>query len=73
MNSKMIVAVILIVVGVMALAYQGITYTTRERVVDMGPIHADVDRQHTIPIAPIAGVAALAGGVVLILMSRKGV
>lgn len=71
MNPRIIIAIALIVLGVLGLGYQGITYTTRERVVDVGPIHADVDKQHTIPIAPIVSVVALAGGVTLLLLSRK--
>ena len=71
MGSKMIIAIVLIAVGVLALAYQGFSYTTRERVADIGPIKVDKDTTHTVPIAPIAGGIALAGGVVLLLMSRK--
>ncbi len=71
MSPRVMVAVLLIVVGVLGLAYQGFTYTTRERVVDAGPLKVDVDKKHTVPIAPIVGGVALAGGFVLLVMSRK--
>ncbi len=71
MNSRMIIAIILIIVGVIGLAYQGFTYTTRERVVDAGPITIDVDKKHTVPIAPIVGGAALIGGIALMLVGRR--
>jgi hypothetical protein len=75
MKPTGIVGIILIVVGVIALAYQGITYTTRERerVVDLGPLKVDatVQRERTIPLPPILGVAALAGGVVLVIASSR--
>ena len=72
MKSTSTVAMILIVLGVVALLYQGITYTKRETVLDLGPIHATAERQKTIPLSPIIGIAAVAGGVVLLLTgSRK--
>ena len=71
MNARNLLGIVLIVLGVVALAYQGITYTTRERVVDAGPIHVDADRRHTIPIAPIAGGAARRGGLALLVLGRS--
>jgi hypothetical protein len=71
MNPRMIVAIVLIVVGVLGLAYQGITYTSRDRVVDAGPLKVDVDRKHTVPIAPIVGAAALVGGIAMLVMGGK--
>ena len=62
-----IVGVLLIVVGLTALVYQGITYTTRETVIDIGPVHATADRQKTLPLPPVLGIAAVAGGVVLLI------
>ena len=61
----------LIVLGMLALAYQGITYTTREKVIDVGPLTATVDRQKSIPLPPIAGVLAIAGGVVLVIVGGR--
>ena len=62
-----LVGVALIVLGVLALAYQGITYTTREKVIDLGPLKASVDKEKSIPLPPIVGVVALTGGVVLVI------
>ena len=65
--------IVLIVLGVLALAYQGFTYTTRETVIDIGPIKATADRERTFPLPPIIGIAAIAGGVALMFVgSRKG-
>jgi hypothetical protein len=65
--------IILIVIGIAALAYQGITYTTREKVVDIGPIHMTADKTNTIPLPPILGGLALVGGIVLLVVgNRKG-
>jgi uncharacterized membrane protein len=69
----MLIGIILIVVGIVAFAYQGITYTTREKVVDLGPIQVTADKTKTLPLPPIVGGIALVGGIVLLVMgSRKG-
>ena len=47
--------------------YQGITYTTRETVIDIGPLHATADRQKTLPLPPVLGIATVAGGVLLVI------
>jgi hypothetical protein len=67
MELKKIVGVVLIVLGLAALVYQGITYTSRETVIDIGPVHATADRQRTLPLPPVLGIAAVAGGVVLLV------
>jgi len=59
--------VVLIVLGAAALLYQGIAYTSRETVVDIGPIHATADRERTLPLPPLIGIAAVAGGIVLLV------
>ena len=71
MKPKIMIAIILIVLGVVAFAYQGITYTTREKVVDLGPIHLTAEKTRTIPLPPIVGALALVGGIVLLVMGRK--
>jgi len=71
MRPLAIVGVILIVLGVVALAYQGITYTTREKVIDLGPLKASVEKQKTIPLPPILGGVALAAGVILLVVGNK--
>jgi hypothetical protein len=58
---------VLLVLGLAALAYQGISYTSRETVIDLGPIHATAERQRTLPLPPIFGIAAVAAGVVLLM------
>lgn len=62
---------ILIALGLFGLAWGGFTYTTREKVVDMGPIHATRDKTHTVPLPPIAGAVALIGGILLLVIRRK--
>jgi hypothetical protein len=73
MNARVLVAVVLILLGILGLAYGGFSYTTRDRVVDAGPIKIDADVKHRVPIAPIVGGIALAGGIVLLVTGRKGV
>jgi hypothetical protein len=65
--------IVLIVLGTLALAYQGFSYTTRETVIDIGPIKATAERERTFPLPPIIGIVAIAGGVALMFGgSRKG-
>ena len=71
MKPIMIIGLILIVLGIGALAYQGITYTTREKIFDIGSIQASADVQKTIPLSPILGGLSLVGGIVLVVMGRK--
>lgn len=63
--------IVLIVLGLFGLAWGGFTYTTRETVVDIGPIHATREKTHNIPLPPIAGAVALIGGVVLLAAGSK--
>ena len=71
MKLMTLVGVALIVLGVIALVYQGITYTTREKVIDVGPLKATVDKERSIPLPPLAGVLAIAGGVVLVIVGGR--
>jgi hypothetical protein len=66
--------VLLVALGLVALIYQGFTYTQRETVVDIGPLHATADREHTVPLPPIIGIIAVAAGAGLLAFggSRKG-
>lgn len=66
-----VLGLVLIVLGLGALAYQGITYTSRETVVDIGPIHATAERQRTFPLPPVLGIVAVAGGVVLLVAGLR--
>lgn len=73
MKPKHVIAIILIALGIVAFVYQGITYTTREKVVDLGPIQMTAEKTKTIPLPPIVGAIALIGGIVLLVVgSRKG-
>jgi hypothetical protein len=53
-----------------AFAYQGITYTTREKVIDVGPLQATVDNKETIPLSPLVGGLALVGGIALLIVGK---
>ena len=71
MSGKRVLGIVLLAVGVLALAYQGFTYTTRKKVIDLGPIQATKEEQHTVPLPPIIGVIAIIGGIV-VLATDKG-
>lgn len=71
MKTYTLIGIILIVIGIIAFAYQGITYTTREKVVDLGPIQVTADKTKTLPLPPIVGGIALVGGIVLLVMGNK--
>ena len=67
----MLIGIALIALGLIALAYQGITYTTREKVVDLGPLKITAQKEKTIPLPPILGGLALAGGIVLVVVASR--
>jgi hypothetical protein len=71
MKRIMIIGIVLIALGVLALAYQGITYTSREKIIDIGPIQATHETRKTIPVSPILGGASLAGGIILLIIGAK--
>ncbi len=71
MKPATLIGIALIVLGVVAFVYQGITYTSRDTVIDVGPIHATADTQKTIPLSPILGGLALVGGIVLVVVGAK--
>jgi len=63
--------IILIALGLIGLVWGGLTYTTKETVVDIGPIHATRDKTHNLPLSPIVGAVAVIGGIVLLVARRK--
>jgi hypothetical protein len=71
MKGLAIVGIVLIILGIVALAYQGITYTTREKVVDLGPLKATVEKEKTIPLPPVLGGLAIAAGVFLVWVGAR--
>lgn len=73
MKPKMIVAILLIVLGIVAFTYQGFTYTTRSKGVDIGSLHMSTEKEHHIPVPPIIGAIALIGGIALLIVDKRGV
>ena len=71
MKSTAMLGIALIVLGALALAYQGFSYTRREKVLDIGPIHATADSREHVDLPPIVGGLALAAGLVLLVMGAK--
>ena len=71
MKPIALLGIVLIVLGLGVLAYQGITYTSRDTIVDIGPIHATAERQKTLPLSPVLGIVAVAGGVVLLIVGVR--
>jgi len=72
MGGKTILGIALVILGLVALAYQGLTYTTQKKVIDIGPIQATKEEHHTIHLPPILGALALVGGIVVIVSDRRG-
>ena len=70
-NPITIVGIVLIILGIVAFTYQGITYTSREKIIDIGPFQATADTQKTIPLSPLLGGLALVGGIVLVVVGAK--
>jgi uncharacterized membrane protein HdeD (DUF308 family) len=71
MKPIVLAGVLLLVLGVVALAYQGFSYTTRETVVDIGGLKVDADREKNVALPPVLGIAAVVGGVVLIAAGMR--
>lgn len=71
MKPLSIAGVVLIALGVLVLIYQGITYTTTETVLDIGPLKATAEERKTVPISPLIGVAGVVGGVVLLIAAGR--
>lgn len=63
--------IVLVVLGALALAYGGFSYTKREKIIDIGPIEATAETRESVPLPPILGGAALVGGIVLLVVSAR--
>ncbi len=71
MKPFVLLGIILLVVGALVFAYQGVTYTTREKVIDVGPLHVTAEREKTIPLPPLIGALALGSGLVLLVLGLR--
>lgn len=71
MKPAGIIGIILIVIGIVALAYGGFSYTTREKVIDAGPLQVSADKEKTVPLPPVLGALCLVGGIVLVVVGNK--
>ena len=71
MKPMSLAGIVLIALGLAALVYQGVSYSSRETVLDLGPIHATAERQKTIPLPPILGITAVAAGVALLVAGAR--
>jgi hypothetical protein len=71
MSSAKVSGLILIGLGIAALAYQGFSYTTSDKVVDFGPIHVTNEETHKLPLPPIVGAIAVAGGIALLVLTGR--
>jgi drug/metabolite transporter (DMT)-like permease len=72
MSGRIWLGIALIILGIIALAYQGFSYTVPKKEVDMGPIQVTKQEKHTVPLPPILGALALLGGLVVIVTDRRG-
>jgi uncharacterized membrane protein HdeD (DUF308 family) len=71
MKTTTILGIALILLGVVAFAYEGISYTTRENVIDLGPLQATVDKKETIPLPPLVGGLAVVSGIALLIVGVR--
>ena len=69
MSSRRVIAVVLVTLGIVVLAYSGITFKTRGEPVDIGPVHIETTQRHFI--SPVVGAIALVGGLVLLFVGNK--
>jgi hypothetical protein len=71
MKPVALLAIILIVIGVIALTYGGFNFTTKEKVAEIGPLKVEKNKTHSVPLSPVLGVLALVGGVALLVVGRR--
>jgi hypothetical protein len=71
MKTPAIIGILLIILGVVAFAYQGFTYTTTEKAIDLGPIQVTAEKEHTFPLPPVVGAIAIVGGIFLLFTSGR--
>jgi hypothetical protein len=71
MNGRTVIALVLVVIGILALIYQGFTYTTHKKVLDVGPIQATKEEHHSVPLPPVLGAIALVGGILVLVTGRR--
>ncbi len=71
MSTRTVIAIALITLGIVAFIYQGITYTTKEKVIDLGSIQVTADKTKTFPLPPIIGAIAIVGGIALLILGNK--
>jgi len=71
MKTATLAGLFLIALGIFSFAYQGITYTTQKKVLDIGSLHATEEEHHRVPLPPVLGGISLAGGIVLLLAGAK--
>jgi drug/metabolite transporter (DMT)-like permease len=72
LSGKIIIGIVLIVLGILGLVYQGFSYNRTKRIADVGPIHAERTEHHVVPLPPVLGAIALIGGIVVIASDRRG-
>jgi hypothetical protein len=71
-SLTMIVGILLILAGIVAVAYEGITYTQQEKVAEIGSLKVTNDSEKTLPLSPMMGGLSLVAGIVLVVVARKG-
>jgi hypothetical protein len=71
MKSITVAGIFLVILGVLVIVYQGVTYTKREKILDIGPIQATRETHKTVPLPPILGAVAIAGGIALMVKGHK--
>jgi hypothetical protein len=71
MKPVLLIGIVLILFGIVALSYDQITYKTKEKIIDIGPIHATAEREKSIPLPPLLGGLALVAGIGLVAVGYK--